>query len=297
MNRPVISAIGHVAMRVRDLDACVSMATDIMGLAIRGEGGDAVDLTHGAPRHSLQYIGGSRNALDHIGLETPDVDTLDEVRRRVEVAGLRIVDDGPLDDGLEHGLVFEGPAEVTFEVYCGMPHDAIAPRSQGVRPNRLGHVNYTPQEVAPTFAFLSEVLDFRISDAVIGGYFLRCNVDHHGIAVLPGNGQFHHHAWEVSSLEELRRMCDQLDERGESVLWGPVRHGCGNNIAIYFQGADGAVVEYYCDMARIYDDQAYEPREWDLTDHKWYNRWSPALPEGFVERGVPIGSPVGTPPS
>jgi catechol 2,3-dioxygenase-like lactoylglutathione lyase family enzyme len=297
MNRPVISAIGHVAMRVRDLDACVSMATDIMGLVIRGERGDAVDLTHGAPRHSLQYIGGSRNALDHIGLETPDVDTLNEVRRRVELAGLRIVDDGPLDDGLEHGLVFEGPAEVTFEVYCGMPHEAIAPRSQGVRPNRLGHVNYTPQEVAPTFTFLSEVLDFRISDAVIGGYFLRCNVEHHGIAVLPGNGQFHHYAWEVPGLEDLRRLCDQLNDRGESVLWGPVRHGCGNNIAVYFQGADGAVVEYYCDMARIYDDQAYKPREWDLTDHKWYSLWSPALPEGFVERGVAIGSPVGTPPS
>ena len=36
-------------------------------------------------------------------------------------------------------------------------------------------------EPKPLADFLLEILDFRISDAIAGGYFLRCNVDHHGL--------------------------------------------------------------------------------------------------------------------
>ena len=39
--------------------------------------------------------------------------------------------------------------------------------------------------------------------------------------------------------------------RGEKLIWGPSRHGPGNNQFIYFHDADGAMVECCADLARM----------------------------------------------
>src|SRR5258708_19259423 len=80
MNRPVISAVGHVAIVAADLEAAVHNATTIMGLRVSERGEDGVDLTHGAPHHSLQYLAGETDALHHIGLLAADSAALEETR-------------------------------------------------------------------------------------------------------------------------------------------------------------------------------------------------------------------------
>ncbi|CAB4927419.1 unannotated protein [freshwater metagenome] len=288
MGQPVIRAVGHVALRVRDLDASVDVATTIMGLAERRRSGSSVFLTHGAPDHSLEYIAADEDALDHIGLEAPDAQALAEVRRRVDAAGLAVLSDAPLDPGAGDGFAFVGPEGFVFEVYRDMPHVPLDHRPTGVRPNRFGHVNITVTDLDGMLDVLTGVLDFRISDRVTMGAWLRCNVDHHGIAVARGErAVLHHHAWEVQSTVEVGLLADRIDESGRSVLWGPVRHGCGRNIATYFQDPSGAVVEYYSDMERFYSDEDQPVRSWDEADHKWFSLWSPDFPGGFIERGVP----------
>jgi catechol-2,3-dioxygenase len=149
-------------------------------------------------------------------------------------------------------------------------------------------VTITLQDPGDMCDFMQTVLDFRISDDFNAGFFLRCNVDHHGIGLFPGPPKLHHHAWEVSSAVELGQVGDRVDEAGGSLLLGPARHGAGDNIAVYYLEPSGAVVEYYCDMLRIYDEAAYEPVQWDLTSHKWFSRWAPMMPDGFLELGVPV---------
>ena len=100
MNRPVISAIGHVAMIVSDVDAAVRNATTLMGLRISERHGDWVDLTHGAPHHSLQYLAGDTDALHHVGLVAADSAALEEIRNRAEDAGFSVVRDTPFDSSL-----------------------------------------------------------------------------------------------------------------------------------------------------------------------------------------------------
>jgi catechol-2,3-dioxygenase len=99
----------------------------------------------------------------------------------------------------------------------------------------------------------------------------------------------HHYAWEVPSMIEVAALADLVDQRGGSVLWGPMRHGIGRNIATYFQEPSGLVVEYYADMERIYDDDNHEPTDWSMDDHKWVSLWGPQLlPDGFTELGLPF---------
>jgi hypothetical protein len=74
----------------------------------------------------------------------------------------------------------------------------------------------------------------------------------------------------VQSIADLARLGDRVHEYGQFLLWGPVRHGVGNNIAAYFADPCGVVVEYYTDMQKIYNDSDYEPIVWG---DEWRSLW------------------------
>jgi catechol 2,3-dioxygenase len=303
MSAPVISAIGHVAIRTPDLDACVDQATQVMGLTETARRGDGVFLTAGVTHHALHYIKADVPGADHVGLEARDAEALDVIRQRLIDADVAILS-APADAMFEDGFQFVAPGGFTFEVYVGMEKDPTPARpiqyatqaQPGVRPNRFGHVTLRVPDSTPLADFLQEILDFRISDAIAGGYFLRCNVDHHGLGVMVGPGELHHHAWEVQSIVDLGRLGDRVAEAGHHLLWGPVRHGVGNNIAAYFADPCGAVVEYYCDMQKIYNEATFEPLPWT---EGWRTLWMQTTPPEFPTYGIPatartssIGAPA-----
>jgi catechol 2,3-dioxygenase len=282
----VISAIGHVAFRVRDREASEVVAREVLGLEETGRDDDWSYFTADASHHSLQYAEADEDAVDHLGLVAANPAALAEIRRRLEAEAVPILADRPLDPQLEEGLVFEAPGGFVFEVYVDMPAVDVPVPSAGVRPDRFGHYTLTVADPAVLSDFLERVLDFRVSDVVEAGRFLRCNVEHHGIAVLPGEGRLHHYAWEVRDIGEIVRLGDLLDRRGERLLWGPIRHGAGDNIAAYFADPAGVVVEYYTDMRRIYDEDQV-PGQWTMDDPRSYSLWAPIPPPGdFMALGV-----------
>jgi len=288
----VISEVGHVAIRVRDLAAAEEHATNLLGLDVTERAPDTIRLSHGTPHHALHYVRSEADAIDHVGLVAPDPEAVAQARERVQAAGFTVVREGPDGPGVHDGFVFVGPEASVFEIYSEMSHVQPGTDARGVRPIRLGHVNFFLREPAAMQRMLVDVLDFRVSDRAGEGEFLRCNVDHHGIGVFPGPGLLHHIAWEVPSIAELAAFADLVDRRGGSVLWGPMRHGIGNNIATYFQEPSGLVVEYYAEMQRIYDDAHHQPRDWPTDGHKWLSLWGPQpLPDGFTELGLPFASP------
>ncbi|MEV7043886.1 VOC family protein [Amycolatopsis sp. NPDC051061] len=288
MLAPVISEIGHVAIRVRDLAAAEEFAMETLGLHPSERADGQVWFTLGTAHHSLQYIESDEDALDHVGLLAADAESLAEARKRVEAAGLQILDDAALGVGLEDGFSFVDEFGFVFQIYSRMTQVPAPAPTAVLRPTRLGHFNFFVPEPRRMERMLVELFDFRVSDRAGEGVFLRCNVDHHGIGVFPGPGQIHHVAWEYPTIVEIAAIADLVDARGESVLWGPLRHGMGRNIATYVLEPSGLVQEFYCDMERIYDDARHTPGEWSLDGHKWVSLWGPHLtPEGFPELGLP----------
>jgi catechol 2,3-dioxygenase len=296
MSVPVVASVGHVALHVQNLSAALDNATEVMGLTVSAQESNWTYLTSNAEHHSIQYAEAARDGVDHIAFEASSHDALAEIQRRLSELGVTLIDDWPREPGLDESIAFVGPEDFVLEIYCGQETVDRPTTARGVRPNRFGHINVTVKNPLDFAAFFARVLDFRYSDFVAGGCFMRCNVDHHGIAILPGTGMLHHYAWEVSSIADLARLGDLLDSRGDHLLWGPLRHGIGENIAVYFMEPSGAIVEYYADMERIYNDETFVPREWTTDGHRWYSLWSPGLPDGFVDYGlypVAYDSPVG----
>lgn len=288
--RPVVSSLGHLAVRVRDVDTAVEEATNLIGLRVASRTADSVFLTHGSAHHSLVFIEGRTDALDHICFEASDAAGLKEVRERVVRAGLPIVSDSPLEAGSADGFAFVAHDGFTYEVCTGVESIEPPAPTPGVGPTRLGHVTFNVPDPEASRQRLLDLLDFRVTDFVDGlGAFLRCSVDHHTVGVLDGDGKMHHHAWEVTTIADLARLADLLQERGRQLAWGPVRHGAGHNIAAYFIDSTGAVVEMYCDMERIYNEDSFQPRTWTRDNDRWFSLWAPLRPEAseFRRYGLP----------
>ncbi|GAA2011308.1 VOC family protein [Microbacterium ulmi] len=285
----VISEMGPVTIRTTDIEASVREQVEILGLHEVGRTGDRVHLAAAGSRPELTYVAGGEDSIDLLGLIAPSGDALCEVRRRVESEGLAIIGDRPATEGAEDGFSFVGPEGFAYEVLLRTGLGPVQPTGFG--PKRYGHFNYHPRDHRGMVEFLTRVLDFRVSD-VIGtggsrGYFLRCNDEHHGIALLQGRGTLHHHAWETQSVVDLVKLGDRLHARGRELLQSPVRHGAGQNVACYYVEHTGAVVELYTDMEHIFDDDR-PPVEWE-DGAVWWNEWSTTtgfLAQGFRDHGI-----------
>jgi catechol 2,3-dioxygenase-like lactoylglutathione lyase family enzyme len=285
---PVIAAMSHVALRVRDLDAAVQTVTTIMGMREVRRDHDWIYLTCNAADHVVQYRADTVDAVDHLGLAAAGPEALAEVRARVSRGGLHVVSQAPLGIGFDDGIAFVGPDGFVYEVGIGMAADQSPYAPTGVKPTHLGHVNLHVPDVRRCVDFLQTVLDFRISDVIEGrGVFLRCGSEHHAIGVLEGRGVLHHHAWGVPGVGDLSRIGDIVDDLGGTLLWGPLRHGAGNNIAIYFAEPSGAVIEVYTEMEAILNEEVFSHRTWRNDDERWWSRWAKLRGAGFHDYGLP----------
>ena len=279
-----IAGMGFTTLQTTRFEESITTARDILGLRETRRIGDAAYFAAAGLHHEIVYVKSDRDAIDHISLEATDSDGIAEIRRRVIAAGYEVLSDRPLEEGVDEAMSFVGPEGFIFEIYTNLATEEIGRPHYG--PDRYGHVNLHPVDFVRMRDFLTDILDFRVSDTIgDSAAFLRCNSDHHGIALIQGRGSLHHHAWQTQSIAELGKLADRLDQSGQRLLWGPLRHGAGRNIAAYFKEPSGAIVELYTDLEQIYDDSR-PPIEWDADDHGWFTRWVDWRPEDFRSHGV-----------
>lgn len=284
MTRPVISEMGYIALRTKELDESIEMATEVLGLRVTRRTDERAYLAAVDKHHELVYVAGDTDGVEALGLVAPTPEALAEVRRRVDDRGYRVLDDPSFNVGVDEGFAFVGPEGWTFHIYRGMQRHEHGCSEWG--PDRYGHVNIHPRDVVAFKDFLVDVLDFKLSD-IIGddfAFFLRCNPDHHGFALISGAGWLHHHAWQTQSIADLGRLGDRLFRLGKRLIWGPVRHGAGHNIAAYYVEPNGTVVELYTDLEQIYDELR-PPVVWD-GESRWFNNWGVYNGEDFRQHGA-----------
>lgn len=284
----MIADVGHIALRVPDVDACVAHAQDVLGMReverIDGES----RLTCDAARTRLRYIPGPEPALDHVGLIAESEAGLQALSERLDRAGVDFVaaEDAPGASGIR----FSGPDGHGFCVYAEPVRDQPAwyPTS-GLRPTRFGHVTLTAPDIAVTEGFLVDVLGFRVSDRIVPGIgtWMRCSTEHHVLAVLAGpKPGLHHYAFDVEDFSGLGRLGDLLAGQGRRLIFGPGRHGPGNNLFTYHLDPAGICIEVCADMQKIFDDDTHVPGEWPATPET-ENLWGPHAPPGFDDLCAP----------
>ena len=139
---------------------------------------------------------------------------------------------------------------------------------------KLGHVVLKVQDLQRSVAFYTGVLGFRVSDVypdtmMKGGMvFLRCNSDHHCLALVGGAQteaaarELHHLAFEVATLEEVLRAREHLRRHNVKVDFdGRRRAGC--QVAVEFRDPDNHFLEIFWGLDRVGSDHRVRlPEEW-----------------------------------
>jgi catechol 2,3-dioxygenase len=138
---------------------------------------------------------------------------------------------------------------------------------------KIGHVVLNVADLEAAVAFYTGVLGLEVSDRypdtmVPGGMvFLRCNADHHGVALVGGaersaRSSLNHFAFEVASVDDVFRARAWLRERGVPIVFeGRRRAGC--QIAVEFRDPDGNNLEIYWSIDQISTNGMARPAsEW-----------------------------------
>lgn len=140
--------------------------------------------------------------------------------------------------------------------------------------NKIGHVVLMVADLKRSVEFYTGVLGFKVSDIygddmMPGGMvFMRCNTDHHGVALVGGatapasKRELHHMAFEVGTLDEVFRARKYLRERGATIVFEG-RRRAGVQIAVEFLDPDGHNLEIYWGLDQVGTDGVSRPaNEW-----------------------------------
>ena len=135
---------------------------------------------------------------------------------------------------------------------------------------KVGHVVLQVADLERATKFYTEVLGFKVSDVypedmMPGGMvFLRCNTDHHCLALVGqgdgknANRELHHLAFEVPTLAEVLRARDRLKQFNAQIDFaGRRRAAC--QIAVEFRDPDNNSLEIYWGVDQVGSDGQVRP--------------------------------------
>jgi catechol 2,3-dioxygenase-like lactoylglutathione lyase family enzyme len=137
---------------------------------------------------------------------------------------------------------------------------------------KIGHVVLQVRDISRSVEFYTRVLGFQVSDvypdSMMAGkmVFMRCNADHHGVALVgtadadSPHRELHHLAFEVATLDEVFRAREHLRAHGVAIDFeGRRRAGC--QVAVEFRDPDGHWLEIYWGLDQIGTDGTVRPPE------------------------------------
>ncbi len=156
---------------------------------------------------------------------------LTQLRRSLESAGITL-DESPSPLFSDHAFSLTDPDD----------NRLVFGRSSGISncstmPARLQHLVVATDAMAPMLDFYAGQLGFTITDRVedeagdLRACFLNSDGEHHSFAFFKANEKrLDHHAYEAGEWNLIRDWADHLADLDVRIVWGPGRHGPGNNL-------------------------------------------------------------------
>jgi len=298
--------IDHVALATADVGAAAERWSTQFGLLVRHVDGERALLSCEAEPYALELVRSDSEGHLHSAFELARDCTPEAARAHLDLLGV------PYDDQ-DGSLFITDPDGRGVELLPYRPANPLVAHAQPSRivrpgaPRRLGHVNCLTAHLDESTDFYTDVLGMRLTDRLgEQGRWFHINSDHHVMALIDvGASHFHHLAFDVVDIGQMRDMLDRLARHGRWLAWGPTRHGVGGNIASYVRIVEEeCLCELYCDMEQLQPD--HEPRTYP-NDRFSSNTWGPLPPRSYFrfdaaaiasEReslemlGVPLEPPV-----
>jgi catechol-2,3-dioxygenase len=244
----------------------VDYLTRIIGLTVIERDKDRAFL---ATRYGEEAVavqaGGDASLVKASFQVAPGVD-LGDIQKELGKHGVKSEIRSDVSPGVARAVCFTDPKGTLLEVYSDYRFSGRDTVEQGIMPLKFGHLAYRVHDPVKVTAFYTDVLGFKVSDWMGERFsFLRCGRDHHTVNFARYEEErLHHIAFEVADMAEVQRASDFLARNDIHLVWGPIRHLVGHNIAAYHRNPDDQRVEIFAEMDIMRDEELgyFEPRPW-----------------------------------
>jgi catechol 2,3-dioxygenase-like lactoylglutathione lyase family enzyme len=258
--------IRHVTFVTPDIERQIDYYQSVVGLGVISREIGRAFLATDSEQLAVVLEAGDRPLLRRLALEiAPDGDLAD-LRSQLAAKGIASEIRSDAVPGIALLLAFTDPEGTEIELIPGWNASPAPQPIGGLAADKLGHVALYARDPLAASQFYAEVLGFRVSDWIEESFvFMRCGFDHHAVNFARGaTRRLHHVAFALRDASHMHRACDLLGRSGLPILWGPVRHGPGHNVAVYHRNPDGHLVELFFDLDLMADEELgyFEPRPW-----------------------------------
>ena len=308
----LITHLRHVDLGVPDFDRQLAFYTDLWKLSPETtDTGIAFLAAEGSPeQYQVRLRADAEKRVDLIAFGAESAADVDALAEKLGREGVTLVStpDKLQTPGGGYGFRFFDLEGRTVEVSSDVAVRQHRRVEEGESvPVKLSHVVINSPQPEALVAWYDRHLDFKLSDTLYSPHmgemmwFLRCNPQHHSLAIARcPHVSLHHASFELRGIDEYMRGTGRLLRAGVEKVWGPGRHMAGNNTFSYFLDPQGNTVEYTTELENL-DEDTWHPSLLDISDPMVSDQWGTANPMSeFVakqsfndpDRGVFVAPPV-----
>ncbi|GAA0613878.1 VOC family protein [Paenochrobactrum glaciei] len=288
-----VGALRGVMMRAPGITATVGFYENNWGLSVSHKE-DGTVLLRGTSEEPFLY--GLRDdsvyGVDYVHFSMPDRAQMDALHQQIIACGYQPLSEPYEFDDFAGGYGFEvlDPDNRRLRFRCDAKLLDVVPGH--ALPAKVSHVVLNTPNMEATQDWYTDVLGFRVSDySADQMVFLRCNTDHHSIALVRAHyPSINHVAFEMPTINDFMRGIGRMKQQGHVPTWGPGRHGPGDNPFAYFVSPSGFVIEFTSELQQI-DESVHIAQVWPRDDPEKMDRWMTAGPPTAAQRAIMQGRP------
>jgi catechol 2,3-dioxygenase-like lactoylglutathione lyase family enzyme len=270
--------IGHATFETPDMERMIDYYTEVIGLVLAEREKDRAFLASKIGVLAVAINKGAAERCTSLSFEVAPDSDFGELARALDDDGVKSELRNDAIPGVGPILTFKDNKGTTIALFKEWSYLGKHLQHHGVGALKLGHVAFAVESPQQTAAFYSKVLGFRVSDWIDDFFvFMRCNADHHTVNFIRGtNVKLHHLAFELKDFIHLQNSCDLFGQKKVPIIWGPLRHGPGHNIATYHRNPDDQVIELFCELDQMVDEELgyFEPRPWHQDTPQRPKTWA-----------------------
>jgi len=218
---------------------------------------------------------GMKNRLEFAAFSCRDEDGLNLLKERVKEEGIEVINLQPdLFQNDAISIVDQDGHNISF----GLSKPNM--NAESVLNGPLQHLTFSTLNVEKFVDFYVGKLGFCISDRVLHSNgnlatcFVRSNHEHHTVACFKSDRVgVDHHSYEAGEWNVIRDWCDHFASMNIELMWGPGRHGPGNNLFVFVEDPDGNWIEISAELEVIHDRPS---KDWP-QEERTLNLWGKAI--------------------
>lgn len=263
----------HVHLHTPDVERMTRFYATVMDMSATSPA-DGQQLLAGPGRRVL-LSPGPANRLAHAGFALRDRTGLAGLREQAEAQGL---DPQPVATPLFEAGAFAAIDPDGNRIVFGLAANHAVQNGRLRGP--IQHLTLATRDVGAIENFYAGKLGFGVSDRVVdaGGRvttsFMRGNHEHHNLACfLNERTGIDHHSYEAGEWTTIRDWCDHFAAHEIPLMWGPGRHGPGNNLFVFIEDPDKNWIEVSAELEVIHDRPV---KQWPHAE-RTLNLWGRAI--------------------